>query len=168
MLFRSDGLRYGLITIDELLNIELFKTQHDIVVNKHPSLSQRRMIHEVIRRMINVMVVDLIDTSRKNIEQAGLETIDDVRQQHQPLMSFSENMNAQKLELKQFLRTRLYQHYQVHRMSKKAGAIIQALFDAFMDDTRILHPETRESCIALEKPKVMPVLHVALQITLQA
>jgi len=149
----DDGLRYGLITIDELLDIELFKTQHDIVTKKHSSLSQRRMIHEIIRRMINIMVVDLIDTSRKNIEQAGLETIDDVRQQHQPLMSFSENMMVQKLELKQFLRTRLYQHYKVHRMSKKAGAIIQALFDAFMDDTRILHPEARESCLELEKTK---------------
>lgn len=149
----DDGLRYGLITIDELLNVELFRTQHDIVANKHSSLSQRRMIHEIIRRMINIMVVDLIDTSRKNIEQAGLETIDDVRQQHQPLMSFSENMTAQKLELKHFLRTRLYQHYQVHRMSKKAGTIIKALFDAFMDDTRILHPEARESCIELEKTK---------------
>ena len=60
---------------------------------------------------------------------------------------------AQKLELKQFLRVRLYQHYQVHRMSKKAGAIIQALFDAFMDDTRILHPEARERCMELEKAK---------------
>ena len=111
------------------------------------------MIHEIIRRMINVMVVDLIDTSRKNIEQAEPETVDDIRQHHEQLMSFSKNMTAQKLELKQFLRSRLYQHYQVHRMSKKAGAIIKALFDAFMDDTRILHPEARESCLELEKAK---------------
>lgn len=149
----DDGLRYGLITIDELLDIELFKTQHDIVTKKHSGLSERRMIHEIIRRMINVMVVDLIDTSRENIEQAGLETIDDVRQQHEALISFSENMTEQKLELKQFLRSRLYQHYQVHRMSKKAIAIIQALFNAFMDDTRILCPEARESCLELEKAK---------------
>jgi dGTPase len=149
----DDGLRYGLITIDELLGIELFKKQHDIVAKKYPGLNERRMIHEIIRRMINVMVVDLIDTSRENIKNAGLETIDDVRQKHEPLISFSKNMTAQKLELKQFLRIRLYQHYQVHRMSKKACAIIHALFNAFMEDTRILHPEARERCIELEKAK---------------
>lgn len=149
----DDGLRYGLITIDELLKIELFKNQYDLVTKKHPGLSERRMIHEIIRRMINVMVVDLIDTSRQNIEDASLETIKDVRQKHEPLIAFSENMTAQKLELKQFLRVRLYQHYQVHRMSKKAGHIIQALFDAFMNDTRILHPEARDRCMDLEQKK---------------
>lgn len=149
----DDGLRYGLITIDELLKIELFRSQYDIVVGKYSGLSDRRMIHEVIRRMINVMVVDLIDTSRKNIEQANLKTIDDVRRQHQPLISFSENMTAKKLELKQFLRVQLYQHYQVHRMTKKAGHIIQALFEVFMNDTRVLHPEAREHCIELEKKR---------------
>jgi dGTPase len=149
----DDGLRYGLISINELLDIELFKSQHEIVTKKYPKLSERRMIHEIIRRMINVMVVDLIDTSRANIEKTNLESVDDVRQQHQPLIAFSESMTAQKLELKQFLRVKLYQHYQVHRMSKKAGAIIEALFEAFMNDTRILQPETRERCIELEKAK---------------
>lgn len=149
----DDGLRYGLITINELLEVKLFKNQYDIVIKKHPGISERRMIHEIIRRMINVMVVDLIDTSRENIQQAQLKTINDVRQQHEPLISFSKHMTAQKLELKQFLRIRLYQHYQVHRMSKKAENIIQAMFDAFMNDTRILQPEVRDRCIELEKAR---------------
>jgi dGTPase len=142
----DDGLRYGLITMKDLMDIEIFKNQHDRVTKLYPKLNDRILIHEIIRRMINVMVVDLIDTSRENIKQAGLSSIDDVRQQKTALMSFSQNMSSQKLELKQFLRTRLYQHYRVLRMSKKATDVISALFDAFMDDQQILPPEALDHC----------------------
>lgn len=147
----DDGLRYGLISLDDLLKIELFRKQHDIVMKKYPGLNERRLIHEIIRRMINVMVVDLIDTSRDNIEQAKLNNINDVRQQSKPLMAFSKNMSEQTLELKQFLRTSLYQHYQVHRMSTKAASIITAMFETFINDARTLPPEARDHCKALEQ-----------------
>ena len=142
----DDGLRYGLIAFDDLLEIKLFRDQYDKVVTKYSDINNRQMIHEVIRRMINVMVVDLIDTSRNNITSAQLETLDDVRCQSRPLISFSEEMMALILELKQFLRHNLYQHYRVHRMSRKAYDILTALFDAFMNDIRILPPEAREEC----------------------
>lgn len=145
----DDGLRYGLISFDELLDIRLFKDQYDKVIGKYGDINNRRMIHEIIRRMINVMVVDLIDTSRNNIEAAGPESIDDVRKQDRPLMSFSTEMSARNLELKQFLRENLYQHYRVRRMTNKACDILTALFEAYMDDIRILPPEAREQCLAL-------------------
>ncbi|MDH5610948.1 MAG: deoxyguanosinetriphosphate triphosphohydrolase [Gammaproteobacteria bacterium] len=147
----DDGLRYGLISVNNLLKIELFRRQHDIVIKRYTNLNDRHLIHEIIRRMINVMVVDLIDTSRNNIENAKPESIDDIRNQTKPLMAFSESMCEQKLELKQFLRTNLYQHYRVHRMSMKACAIIDALFEAFMNDPRILPTEALEHCKQLEK-----------------
>lgn len=147
----DDGIRYGLITIDDLLNIELFRNQYDIVKKKYPGLDDKKQIHEVIRRMINVMVVDLIDTSRQNISNAKLKTIDDVRNQSQKIMAFSEQMTEQKLELKQFLRKKLYQHYRVHRMTKKAADVIEALFNAFMDDLKILPTEAREHCTMLSE-----------------
>ena len=142
----DDGLRYGLISIDDLLKIELFRRQHDIVIKRYPSINDRQIIHEVIRRMINVMVVDLIDTSRSNIQNIKPENIEDIRNQNNPTMAFSNAMREQKLELKQFLRKNLYQHYRVHRMSMKACAIIEALFDAFMNDPRILPTEALEHC----------------------
>ncbi len=147
----DDGLRYGLISLDELLAIKLFREQHEKVVSKYNGLSERRLIHEIIRRMINVMVVDLIDNSRSNIENAKLTCINDVRKQKAPLLSFSKDMAAQNLELKQFLRKNLYQHYRVHRMSTKAFDILTALFDAFMNDIRILPPEAREQCEMLKQ-----------------
>ena len=104
----DDGIRYGLISIDDMLKIELFRTQYDKVTGQYPSLDDKRLIHEVIRRMINVMVVDLIDTSRANIEQAKPDSLADVRNQPGKLMAFSAEMDEKKLELKQFLRHNLY------------------------------------------------------------
>jgi len=142
----DDGLRYGLITLEELMKIELFRKQHDKTIKLYPNLSERRLIHEIIRRMINVMVVDLIDTSRENIKHANPASVEDVRQHKTTLMSFSKSMGEQNLELKQFLRNRLYQHYRVLRMSKKATAVITALFDAFMNDLKILPTEALDHC----------------------
>ena len=147
----DDGLRYGLIAFDDLLEIKLFRDQYDKVAAKYSDINSRQMIHEVIRRMINVMVVDLIDTSRNNITTAQLESLDDVRNQPKPLMSFSDEMTALILELKQFLRHNLYQHYRVHRMSRKAYDILTALFDAFMNDIKILPPEAREQCMSMQR-----------------
>ena len=146
----DDGIRYGLISIDDLLKIELFRQQHDVVIKRYSSLNDRQLIHEIIRRMINVMVVDLIDTSRDNIKNINPESIEDIRKQTKSTMSFSESMCEQKLELKQFLRTNLYQHYRVHRMSMKACAIIEALFEAFMNDPRILPTDALTHCKQLE------------------
>ena len=145
----DDGLRYGLITIDELKNIELFRLQYDKVVSKYPGISERKMIHEIIRRMINVMVVDLIDTSRSNIENAGVDSVDAVRTRSEPLMAFSEEMRALTQELKTFLRINLYQHYRVHRMTLKAENVIKSLFDAFINDPKLLPPEAMRHCQAL-------------------
>ena len=147
----DDGIRYGLISIDDLLNIELFRTQYDIVNKHYPGLDDKKLIHEIIRRMINVMVVDLIDTSRQNIKSASLSTIEDVRKQGQKIMAFSKEMSEKKLELKQFLRKELYQHYRVHRMTKKAADVIEALFNAFMDDLKILPTEALDHCNILKE-----------------
>lgn len=147
----DDGIRYGLITIKDLLKIELFSEQHHIVTKKYRDLDDKKLLHEIIRRMINVMVVDLIDTSRENIANTNLSSISDVRDQPQKMMSFSTEMNDKKLELKQFLRKNLYQHYRVHRMSKKAAVVIESLFAAFMDDLKILPTEAIKHCYTLQE-----------------
>lgn len=142
----DDGLRYGLIDIQHLLEIELFRTQYDVVNKIHPGLNQKQLIHEIIRRMINIMVVDLIKTSEKNIARAQLNSLSDVHKQRERLMAFSDSMNEKKLELKLFLREQLYQHYRVHRMTQKATNVVQTLFDVFMNDQKILPTEARTHC----------------------
>jgi dGTPase len=106
----------------------------------YPELAGRRLIHETVRRMINSQIVDLCDQSSHNIHNAAPQNIDEVRRQ-KPMIAFSEPMQQEQRELKQFLRTNLYRHYRVMRMSSKANRIIRELFDAFMGDVALLPDE---------------------------
>jgi dGTPase len=94
--------------------------------------------------MINRQVTDLVETSRRRIEEAGAATLDTVRVRSEPLIGFSPAMAEWNLALKQFLRQQLYRHYRVRRMSVKADRIVKALFGAFMEDSQILPPEYQQ------------------------
>jgi dGTPase len=142
----DDGLRSGLISIEQLQSVELFAVQLDLVKAKYPQLEQKRLIHETIRRMINLLVVDLCTQSAKNIVRRMPQNIQDVRQAPY-LVSFSEEMAAKNHALKQFLRKNLYQHYQVNRMSAKAERIIQELFKVFLADTGLMPHEFQQYAI---------------------
>ena len=136
----DDGIRSGLITLEQIRNIPLFSTQYDKVMWKYPDLKGNRRVHETIRRMIGEQVVDLVETSREKINKAKPKTIEDVRNHSEQLISFSEEMRAHNQELKKFLRENLYYHHKVYRMTRKAHQVIEALFDIFMKDLRLLPP----------------------------
>ncbi len=134
----DDGLRSSLITVEQLREVKLFAEQCQIVSRLYPQLEDRRVIHETVRRMINYLIVDLVETSQSRIRDAGITTIDEVRDFPQPLIVHSDRVSEESLELKQFLRHNLYSHYRVLRMSKKAARVISALFNVFLDDYRLL------------------------------
>jgi dGTPase len=140
----DDGLRSGLITIEELLETQLFAEQHAEVEKIHPHLAPRLRVHEIVRRMINRLVVDLIENSRGLLQASGVASIDEVRAAGRPLIAYSDAIKQHSLELKQFLRQRLYAHYRVRRMTLKAGRIVEALFNAFMQDARLLPPQYQD------------------------
>ena len=139
----DDGLRSGLITIEQLQSVELFASQLELVKVKYPKLEQKRLIHETIRRMINILVVDLCTQTTKNIEAINPKNINDIRQAHY-LASFSSGMSEKNLALKQFLRKNLYQHYKVNRMSAKAERIIRELFAVFFADIGLMPHEFQQ------------------------
>ena len=136
----DDGLRSGLITIDQLSKVELFAQNLSLVKALYPKLEQKRLIHETVRRMINTLVVDLCTQSAQNIARHQPKSIADIRQLPQ-LINFSSDIAAQNLKLKQFLRKNLYQHYKVNRMSAKATRIVRELFAAFFENVGLLPNE---------------------------
>jgi dGTPase len=146
----DDGLRSGLISVHDLAEVTLFRQQYETVRSKYTSLSPRRTIHEVVRRLINCQVVDLVETSMRNLEEARPADTGAVRAHGEPLISFSDAMREQNLELKRFLRNNLYRHYRVHRMSAKAVQTITALFEAFNTDIRLMPDEAEEKSRELE------------------
>ena len=137
----DDGLRAGLLSIEQLKTVPFFNQYYEEVASRYPELQDRRLTHEIIRRMINHLVTDLLDTSLSRIKMAAPEKSSDIRRQPEPLVTFSQETHAANLELKQFLRQNLYKHYRVHRMTTKARRIVSELFDAFMNDHRLLPPE---------------------------
>ncbi|MFW2438409.1 MAG: deoxyguanosinetriphosphate triphosphohydrolase [Arenicellales bacterium] len=140
----DDGLRGGLITVEQLRESRLFAIQCKTVSKMYPQLDGRRIINETVRRMINYLVVDLIETSRDRLHDSGVRSIDDVRNYPEPILMHSDAVAKESLELKQFLRRNLYEHYRVLRMSKKAERVISKMFQAFMEDYRILPTQYHE------------------------
>ena len=146
----DDGLRSGLIDVDTLNEVELFHEQHETVCRLYPDLPPRRIIHEIVRRLIGCQVIDLIETSTDMLEKAAPADLDDVRNHGGVLIGFSDAMREKNLELKRFLRSNLYRHYRVHRMSAKAAQTITAMFEAFFKDLRLMPDEARQHVVVLE------------------
>jgi dGTPase len=140
----DDGLRAGLLTLEQLRQVTLFEEQYVIVHQRWPDLRGRRQIHEIIRRMINAQVIDLIQESQQRLAGHKPATIDAVRLAPQRMIAFSAAMASAHQELKSFLRHNLYQHWRVHRMTVKAQRILQQLFGALFSDSGLLPLEHQQ------------------------
>lgn len=149
----DDGLRSGLITLEQLDAVPIFARNRQVVETAYPGLGGRRLIHETVRRMVNLMAVDLIEQTRSSIVQAGVASLDDVRAAPR-LVAYSPGLLPELRVLKTFLRENLYHHYQVLRMTDKARRIIQDLFGAFMNDPRLLPPQY-QSMARSDKPRAI-------------
>jgi len=139
----DDGLRSGLITLDQISETSAFARHLSGVRKEFPNLHDRRLIHETIRRMINTLVTDLTEESRRRILDCQPADIEAIRA-GPALISFSAKIKGEQRELQGFLRKNLYKHYRVQRMSNKARRIVSELFFAFLEDLQLLPPEFQE------------------------
>ena len=137
----DDGIRAGLITVEELVEVPLFAQYHRAVLDTYPKLAGRRLVNEILRRMINHLVSDLIVTSAKRLEASGAASAAEIRTLSAPLIGFSESTAELNGTLQRFLRERLYKHYKVRRMTAKARRVMTAVFDAFLKDPLLMPPE---------------------------
>jgi dGTPase len=149
----DDGLRSGLITMEQLAQVDLFSNNLALVKAKYPKLEQKRLIHETVRRMINTLVVDLCTTSEAAIAKHQPKNISDIRALPQ-LIGFSKDIAEQNNKLKQFLRKNLYHHYKVNRMSAKARRIVRELFTVFFDNVGLL-PDEFQAYAEADKPRAV-------------
>jgi len=144
----DDGLRAGLIEISQLLAVPLFARQYHAVQARYPETTQRRQIHETIRRMINCLVSDVIITSRQRIIDIAPASIDSVRQHPTALVQMSDVIRAEHLELKFFLNTHVYRHYRVLQMTSKSKIMLRELFEVLFNDIDLLPTEHRIAAIS--------------------
>ncbi|HEV7800067.1 MAG TPA: deoxyguanosinetriphosphate triphosphohydrolase [Burkholderiales bacterium] len=136
----DDGLRSGLLELDQLCEVTIFKRHRAEVLKEFPGLTGRRLVNETIRHMIDTLVTDLIETSAARIREHAPDSVEAVRSAP-PLIAFSEHIREEQLELKHFLHENLYRHYQVARMASKARRVVTELFEAFLAEPELLPPE---------------------------
>jgi dGTPase len=138
----DDGLRSGLLSIPQFDSIDLFARHATEVRELHPTIGERRLVHETVRRMIGALVTDLLRESARRIAESGVASPVDVSLAP-PLIAFTSAMREHNQALKRFLLDNLYRHPRVVAMTDGAAAIVRDLFDAFVTDLTLVPPQYR-------------------------
>ena len=147
----DDGFRAGLLSLDQLREQPLFESRYVKVRALYPELEDRRLIYEIIRRMIGTVVTDLIEETRRRLEKEGPESIDDVRNAGKPLVSMSDRVYEQHVSLKRFLNEHLYRHEQKLEMTRKVQIMVRDLFTAYSEDVQRMPPEFAAAAASLDE-----------------
>jgi len=137
----DDGYRAGLISLEQLREQALFEVQYLEVSGRYPDLDDRRLIYEIIRRMINTVVTDLTETTQQKLDTIAPASIDDVRSAGRRLVGFSDEIAEQHQALKQFLNQHLYRHEQKLAMTRQVQVVLEELFATFMSDAQRMPAE---------------------------
>jgi dGTPase len=131
----DDGVRSGLITLEQVAGVELFRRFLDDALREFPHLQGRRVLYESIRRMLSAQVYDVIDATSRALRAAAPADPDEARRAG-PLVRFSDGMRAESAALKGFLLHNLYRHPQVMATTARARRIVHELFAAYTADPR--------------------------------
>ena len=133
----DDGLYAGLFEIEELEELEIIKDAYDKIKFKK-NINQERFKYELIRKLINLMVDDLIKNTKKNLIKMNIKDANDILENTETLVVFSDEMLNKEKKLKIFLKNRMYNHPRVKTMNFKAKKVISDLFDLFIEEPYLL------------------------------
>ena len=129
----DDALRAGLFDVDSLAAAApLVGAALDEVSAQRPGLERGRLVHEIVRRLIDAMVNDLVGETRGRAARLRPASAAAVRALGEPLVGFSAEMRARISELKAFLHARMYRHERVRGMAVRARRVIRDLFALFL------------------------------------
>lgn len=139
----EDGVRAGLISLDELADINLVGKHLEEVRTEFPHLSVNRQVYELTRHLIHFFVGDLLNTTRDNIKKHNIKTIKDIRHLGEPVVAFSKSTENHFKDIKTFLFSKLYRHEKVVMMTFKARQVVTKLFDLYMNSPEAMRAEWR-------------------------
>ncbi|MEL7199117.1 MAG: deoxyguanosinetriphosphate triphosphohydrolase [Pseudomonadota bacterium] len=138
----DDGLRAGFLDLDDLLQLDFLRDQWRIVEKRFPSAPKDRLLRELVRGQIGLMVNDVLENTRSLVD--GLSSVADVRAAGRQLAGFSPAMAAQERELKEFMYAKLYFHPEQVAAASCARDVVARLFAAYSQDARLMPAEWRE------------------------
>jgi dGTPase len=130
----DDGLRAGLLELNELIEVPIVKRHWADIERRHPGLSTDKKLRALVRDQIGTMVGDLIGETRRRIDEAGVESVDEVRAAGRQLSGFSEDLAEEERALKRFLYDRLYNAAPLVPVRVEAQRVVAGLFAAYRDD----------------------------------
>jgi dGTPase len=139
----DDGLRAALFTLEELLDVPLVARIWRAVRERYPAIAEERLVPELVRDLIGLMVNDVLDETRRRLGEEGGETADDVRSAGRSLAGFSDRLAAEEAALKAFLYERMYNAPAVAAVREEAQRVVAGLFAAYRDDPDRLPEEWR-------------------------
>ncbi|MCL6609847.1 MAG: deoxyguanosinetriphosphate triphosphohydrolase [Geminicoccaceae bacterium] len=143
----DDGLRAGFFAAEELLPLPGVGPLVQGLLDAHPGLERSRLAHETTRRLIDAMVSDLVAEARRRIAAAEPGSPEDVRALDRPLVSFTPAMAETVAALRAFLGERVYRHFTVNRMSRKAERLVRELVEAFLEAPECLPDHWRARAV---------------------
>ena len=142
-----DGLRAGLFQDEDILGLPIVGDAYRDVDKMYPGLDPERRRHEALRRVFGVMVVDVIETSRRLLTHSGARQAADIRHFGAPVVRFSDSLWADLKEIRQFLFTRMYRAPSVMAKRAEVTCVVEDLFPLFLQDPTVL-PESWQRDVA--------------------
>jgi dGTPase len=137
----DDGIRAGLITLDDVLEVPFVAESWDAVRRRYPDVPVDRLRPELIREQIGRMVNDVLAETRRRVAAAGVRSADDIRQAGAQLSGFSAAMAEQERQLKTFLYARIYRSPPILAVQDAAKGVLSRLFALYRDNPALLPPE---------------------------
>jgi len=134
----DDGLRAGLLDLDELIALPLIARLWDAIDQRHPGLSTDKKQRALVRDMIGYMVGDVLAETARRVREADVETVDDVRAAGRALAGFSDELAVEERELKRFLYARLYDLPELRPVRIEAERVVANLAAAYRADPSLL------------------------------
>ena len=139
----DDGLRAGLISLDELLEVPIVGRHWREVQRRHPGIPDDKAVRALVRDMIGTMVADVLAETERRVKSAAVTNAEDVRAAGRQLAGFSDELAAEERELKQFLYRALYNAPVLIPVRKEAQRVVADLFEAYRADPHLLPPSWR-------------------------
>ena len=143
-----DGLRAGLFTDADIAHLPIIAAAYHQVDQKYPGLDGLRRRHEALRRVFGVMVGDVIDTTRKNLRESGVQSVEDVRALGLPVVAFSPDLWRDLKEIRAFLFRHMYRARSVMEVRTQMAEIVAALFPYFLANPRQMPERWHEEITA--------------------
>jgi dGTPase len=147
----DDGLRAELFTLDDLAGIEILRDLLTAIRRRHPEIEGTRVGHELVRRLIAHLIVDVIAETRERLDRLAPASADDVRGGAMPVAAFSATMGEADRTIKGFLYSRMYRHARVERIMGEAETVVCNLFGRYLKQPDDLPPEWTDGIGAGER-----------------